>query len=339
MEIREINSKEVWETFLAELKPASFLQSWNWAEFNTKTGHNVLRLGIYENEILIAVAMVLKVTAKRGSFMFAPHINLPTKFDLQVMTKALTSYLIPIAKKEKCAFIRLSPLVENSAENNQAFIGAGYKESPTHMMHPEHTWILDIRPSEAELLAGMRKTTRYSIKKAEKDGVIIKSSANRADLDKFLAVYDTTVKRQEFKPFSREYFSTEAEIFLRDNQALLFFAEYQGEIVGSAFIVFYGDSAFYHHGATTRKFEKLTDAQALQWEAIKEAKRRGLSFYNFWGVVSETAIKHPWFGLSTFKRGFGGFEKNYVHAKDYVLSSRYWITYLIEYVRKIKRGL
>jgi lipid II:glycine glycyltransferase (peptidoglycan interpeptide bridge formation enzyme) len=61
--------------------------------------------------------------------------------------------------------------------------------------------------------------------------------------------------------------------------------------------------------------------------------------YNFWGVVPETATKHPWAGLSTFKRGFGGAEEQYVHAKDLPLSLKYWLTYTIEKVRKMKRRL
>jgi lipid II:glycine glycyltransferase (peptidoglycan interpeptide bridge formation enzyme) len=77
----------------------------------------------------------------------------------------------------------------------------------------------------------------------------------------------------------------------------------------------------------------------LQWEVIKEIKSRGLSMYNFWGVVPEDAKDHPWAGLSTFKRGFGGAEERYVHAKDFPISIWYYFTYVIEKIRKIKRGL
>jgi lipid II:glycine glycyltransferase (peptidoglycan interpeptide bridge formation enzyme) len=103
-------------------------------------------------------------------------------------------------------------------------------------------------------------------------------------------------------------------------------------------IVYTNNSAFYHHGASIRKYSNITASELLQWIAIKEAKQNGLSYYNFWGIVREKEKNHPWAGLSKFKKGFGGFEEEYLHAQDYVLRVKYWLNYLIEITRKIKRG-
>ena len=380
MEIKKIADKQIWEDFLATVQPHTFLQSWNWGEFNAQTGHKIWRLGIYKEDVLVAASLVLKVTARRGSFLFVPHGPVspfvkgrgPLSGEgFASIINALTNYLIPIAKQEGCAFIRISPLLSPFPKGSTAVAGLpasggegfqetkssvaksdhppfvkeevftqlGYRNAPIHMMHPELAWLLDLTPNEDKLLAGMRKTTRYSIKKAEKDGVTIRTSTSPNDLKLFEEIYSETVKRQEFKAFPSAYFSTELEVFSKENQALLFFAEYQGKVVGTAFIIFYGNSAFYHHGATTRLFPSLTDAQLLQWHVIKEAKRRGLRYYNFWGVVAEDQKNHPWWGLSTFKRGFGGEAEAYVHAQDLVLSPRYWLTFTIEKLRKIRRRL
>jgi len=79
----------------------------------------------------------------------------------------------------------------------------------------------------------------------------------------------------------------------------------------------------------------------LQWEAIKEAKQRGCERYNFWGIADEKSKikKHPWWGLSLFKMGFGGYRKEYVKTQDLPLSPSYWLTFIFEKIRKIKRGL
>ena len=61
--------------------------------------------------------------------------------------------------------------------------------------------------------------------------------------------------------------------------------------------------------------------------------------YNFWGVVPESEKNHPWAGLSLFKKGFGGKEKEYVKTQDYILSPMYWLTYIFEELRKRKRRL
>ena len=72
---------------------------------------------------------------------------------------------------------------------------------------------------------------------------------------------------------------------------------------------------------------------------IQEAKKRGCTLYNFWGVSPDNKPKHPWAGLSLFKKGFGGFEETYLHAQDKPLTKKYWLNYIIETVRRLKRRL
>jgi lipid II:glycine glycyltransferase (peptidoglycan interpeptide bridge formation enzyme) len=76
----------------------------------------------------------------------------------------------------------------------------------------------------------------------------------------------------------------------------------------------------------------------IQWEAIKEAKKRGMTRYNFWGVAPENNPDHRFAGLSLFKRGFGGEDFEYLHAQDLIINKpRYLLNYLIESFRKIIR--
>ena len=164
-------------------------------------------------------------------------------------------------------------------------------------------------------------------------------SSNPDDIELFWKVYKETVDRQNFTPFSKEYLRHELEIFGKDDQAMLFFAHYNNEIVATALIIFYGDSGFYHHGASIHKYPKITAPYLLQWAVIREAKRRGLKWYDFWGVVHDDQPKHPWAGLSLFKKGFGGSAREYVHAKDFCLSAKYWLSWMVETVRRKKRRL
>ena len=78
----------------------------------------------------------------------------------------------------------------------------------------------------------------------------------------------------------------------------------------------------------------------MQWEAIKEAKQRGCEEYNFWGIAPNDNKNHPWAGLSLFKKGFGGYRRDYVKTQDLPLSKVYTlITRPFEKLRKIKRRL
>ena len=207
-------------------------------------------------------------------------------------------------------------------------------------MHPELTWELDISLSEEDILKGMRKTTRYLIKQAEKNKDIeITKGTSDEMLNDFEKLYLETAERQSFTPFSNDYLKKEVDAFKNDNQILIFSGKYKGEVVSSAIIVYYSGIGFYHQGASSLKYPKVPVSYLLQWEAIKEAKDRGCKLYNFWGVVPEGTKNHPWAGLSLFKKGFGGFEKEYVKTQDYVLSNKYWLTYIIEQIRRRKRHL
>ena len=59
MEIRKINNKEVWENFLLECEEKTFLQSWNWGEFQKAMGNKIWRLGVFENDQLISVGLLV----------------------------------------------------------------------------------------------------------------------------------------------------------------------------------------------------------------------------------------------------------------------------------------
>jgi len=335
IQIKTIESKEEWSKFVDEYSPHTFLQNWEWKLSQEIMGNKTFSLGIYDDDELIGVAFVYKITARRGSFLFCPHGPL-VKEEKDSAYGDFFRYIKDLANQEKVDFIRISPLEIKTDESVKIFKDAGFKDAPLHM-HPELAWILNIEPSEEQLLKGMKKRTRYSINKAEKDGVELISSTELKDLDAFYEVYMETANRQEFVPFSKEYIKKEFDIFGKEGKILIFFAKYQNEIIATAMIIYSNGSGFYHHGASTRNHTNITASEFLQWQAIREAKRRGIKLYNFWGVAPESAVNHPWVGLSRFKRGFGGFEEEYVHAQDLPITLKYWLNFAVETIRRIKR--
>lgn len=340
MKIQEVTSKNIWEDFLTTHQPHSFLTSWNWGEVQSRLGTQIIRLGVFKEDRLVAVVLVLFVQARRGAFLFCPHGPVVAEGeDRYAVLETLTHFLAKRGKDLRCSFIRISPLFLNNEENRTMFIRLGFRNAPVHLMHPELAWLLDVQKDDEVLMKEMRKTTRYLIRKAEKEGVVIKEGTDTEALETFLRVYRTTVHRQQFTPFKDESFRSELEVFRADNQVKLFRAEYEGKVIASAIIIFYGSSGFYHHGASDQAYSQIPGSYLLQWRVIQEARQRGCHFYNFWGVVRPEQKKHPWAGLSLFKMGFGGFEEEYVHAQDYILSSRYWLVYLIERIRRVRRGL
>lgn len=335
MEIKEINSKEIWESFLLEQKEKSFLDSWNWGEFQKRTEEKIWRFGVYDKDNLISVSLVVKIKAKRGTFLFLPHGPVGDKHAL----KPLLDKLKELGRQEKASFIRIAPIWERSKENEKVFSELGFLPAPIHM-HPENSWELDISKPEEQLLSEMRKTTRYLIKKAEenKDIQIIKSN----NIKLFSDLLDKTAYRHHFVPFSLDYLNNQFSCFSQDNQIAVYLGKYKGEVVSGAVIIFWQNMGFYHHGASLQKYNgnKVPVSYLMQWQAIKEAEKRGCVKYNFWGIAEDENDKsHPWHGLTQFKKGFGGSRKNYVKTQDLPLSKTYYLTRAFESLRKLKRRL
>lgn len=336
--INPISSQTDWQEAENKFSPHTFLQSWEWSLSQEALGQKTFHLGIFDNDELIGLAFIYLIKAKRGSFIFCPHGPIIDWNKADEIMPALLDYLIKLGRGEKADFIRLSPLAPNTEKIKNVFSKLKFRPAPVHMMHPELSWMLDLAQTEEKILSAMEKRTRYSIRKAEKDGVEVVSSTDQNDLNKFYEIYKQTADRQGFVPYTKDYLNKELQSFLQNNKIKIYFAYYQKELIATAMIVYANSSAFYHHGASIRKYSNITASELLQWTAIKEVKRDGLAYYNFWGIVNEKEKKHPWAGLSKFKKGFGGFEEEYLHAQDYVLSKKYWLNYLIEMIRKIKRG-
>lgn len=345
MKIEEINNKEAWENFLLECDEKTFLNSWNWGEFEKKRGHKIWRLGIFKNQQLMTVALVVKITAKRGTFFLIPHGPvLKSRFQSLDKKREILEVLLEdlknIGKREGVSFIRLSPLWPRSEENQKIFTKAGFHQAPMHADYTyEATWKLNIELSEDELLKNMRKTTRYLIRQTLKNEEIeVEESSKTKDIELYHELNKEVAQLHKFVPFSFEHIKNEFEVFIEDNQALWFFGKYKGEVVASALVIFWSGIGFYNQAASKSKYAKLSIPYLLLWEAIKEAKKRGCILYDFWGYVDPKS-KHPWAGPTLFKMGFGGKPYEYVKTQDFPLSKKYWLTYLFEKLRKTKRGL
>ena len=338
--IEEVTQKNVWEDFLVGCENKTFLHSWNWGKFQKKMRGKIWRFGVYENSNLIGVALAVKVKARRGDFLLVPHGPVVKVKNLKLKIKSLEilmKRLKEIAREEKCSFVRVAPICERSKENVKIFKDLGFRCAPIQT-HPEDTWKLDIVGPEDELLKNMRKTTRYLIKQAQKNKYIeILQTQKLEDLEIFNELHKQVSKTQQFTPFSLEYMENEFLAFDTDNQVSLFFGKYKGEIAAASFVVFWSGIGFYHHAALLPKFRKIPISYLLQWRAIQEAKKRGCVLYDFWGYVDNP--KHPWYGPTLFKMGFSGYSKHYVKTQDFVLSQKYWLNYIIETIRRKKRGL
>ncbi len=350
--ITEINEEGRWTLSFNSLKSPSFLQSWEWGELQKRLGYSVIRVSIQRGGVT-GIAQLIIIKGRRGNFLFVPHgpmLNAESTDDIIQMTGDLVSYAERVAKKEKLNFIRIAPILENTQENRHIFTQLGFTAAPLYM-HAERVWQMAISADEEQLLKQMRKTTRYSIKHAEKLGVrveiypsapaeapLLSKKTESQCIDEFWNIYQVTAKREGFVPFSKSYLINEFESFNKTGSAFFVFAYEEGNrLTAAALIVCTKSTAFYHQGATLHS--KVPSAYLLQWRSIQEAKKRGCKLYNFWGTYKKGRTPESWKGLSLFKEGFGGFATDYVETQDKPLNFKYYWTVLYETALKMKRFL
>jgi len=295
--------KKTWNAVIAKHAPYALFQSWEWGEVEKKMGHSVWRLTWPHG-----IAQVVKVPARRGTFLHIRHGPIGT-INFEDIKK--------LAKAERAWFIRVSPQQSGAP-------GSGFVPAPIHAMDAEDCWVLDLDKLEADLLTGMRKTTRYEIKHGTAH------VTKNKDIDAFINLYNETSKRHNFiehKGIREEFETLDCDLFL---------ATHEKQLLAAAIIVYFGNEAIYHHGASVPN--KVGASYLVQWEAIREAKRRGKTLYNFWGIAPDDNPSHPWQGLTAFKKGFGGREMRFMHAQDYPVSPWYVIPKTVESIRKRLKG-
>lgn len=336
MEIKEILTEKPWETFLLDIPHTPFLQSWGWGEFQETLGLSHYRFGVYKGGDLVGVCQALEGERRLGRFIYVPHGPVLAEFSPGTARMVL-NYLKDFARKRGVDYLRIDPPWEAGEGNRRLLEEAGFRSSPAATSQAGgRTLLLDLETGEDDLLAGMRKTTRYEVRKAAEAGVKVERTTDIHRLAEFHRLMGATRHRQGFTPHPRSYLQTEFEVLAKRRMIELSLASYEGDVVSAALTVFYGDTASYVHGASVRS--AVPASHLLLWENIKEAKKDGSRHFDFWGIAPEGANeRHPWWGYTLFKRGFGGYPVDYLGTWDYVLNPKYFAVSAAENVRRLIR--
>lgn len=333
MDVKEITDKEIWENFSLSASPNNFLQSWNWGEFQLAIGNTIFRIGIFQSKKLVGICLAVKQVTKFGNYLYVPRGPILTDWNLNYLNQVVVK-LKQLAQEENSIFIKIEPPILENPENQKLF--KDFVRAVT-FVQVEDAWLLDLSKTEEELLRDMRKTTRYLVRNEPKTGVRVEISASQEDIRTFTDLLYETSSRKGFINHTKDYYIKQFEILSRDDEMRIFKAFKDNQILAMAVISFYGEMASYLHGASKQTDQSV--GYSLQWAVITEAKRRGMKYYNFWGVVKDKHFYpgHPWYGFSLFKRGFGGFKHQFLRAQDLPLNHlKYYLYRLAEKIRRLR---
>lgn len=322
-----------WQKVLKTYPEANFLQSPEYAKMNEILGAKV----IFENFDETAHALMIVRNAKRGRYLEIPCGPLIDWKDSKKV-KAVFKKIAEIGKKEKCVFVRLRPQLRATTENLKLLEKLGLKKSPMHLA-AEHTVMIDLTRTEEEMLADMRRQTRYEVRRADKMGIIVERGESEELFTEFHEIQVKTARRQGFIPPNLKTLLAEKEAF-GSNIWIYVAKTAEKEPIAYGLIIGNGKEADYYEAASTDLNRKLPGAYALLWRAMRDLKTAGYERFNLWGIAPAGQPNHRYAGVTTFKTGFGGEVIEYVPAHDLVLSKiGYLKDYVVESVRKKKRHL
>ena len=333
--VKTVENQTEWDEFVTAHPDANFLQSWDFYEFYFSRGFDIVRRGIYdENNQLVGVYAGEVEPAKRGRHLAVAGGPI---FDWtnQEIKNLIFSDMKQQAKKLKCTFVRVRPQLQNTPENAKIFQQLGFRKAPMYLS-VEFAGVLNLENSEEEILKNMRQRLRRALRKAEKNQITIEKTSDPKAIHDFYQIELQTAKRHDFYAFSEDFLTKQFTAFAKNNEAVLYIAKLNGEILAENFMIFYGNEASYHYGVSSELGTKYSGAPLLHMEAMRDARKRGIKRYNFWGIVDENDTKHRFYGVSVFKRGFGVEELKYLEARDLVLDkiSYYTKTLPIETLRR-----
>ena len=291
------------------------LQSWEWGEFRKQTGLTVVR----RDGIQVTIHPIPGLPWTVG---YAPKI---AHLDMHVRDT-----LAAIAREARCIFIKCEPLIEKQDLGFKIQDLRDWGFVPGRSLFTQYNFVLDVSPSEAELMAQLKQKTRYNIRIAQKKGVQVEIDNSERAFARFLELTQETTERQKFYAHGPNYFSTLWKN-LGDNQAPnsklqtnkltahLMTATYNNEIITTWMLFHFRDTVYYPYGASTREHREVMANNLVMWEVIRLAKQWGAHYVDMWGALGpEASSSDPWYGFHTFKAGYSPRHVEYIGTWDYV---------------------
>lgn len=330
MSVRDaiLADRERWDELVLSSPYGSFLQMWEWGEFQTLFGTSVRRF-ILEDESLIhgVVQVVIRelpfylrwYSVSRGPVL-AERIQ---QRDIHSSLSIFLDSLEKTAHTDQAVFLRIEPpFYPGSREGSLCADIASARGwlRAKQMLQSQHTSVLDITRSDDELLATMHEKTRYNIRLAERKGVVVRFSQDEQDIEIFLKLARSVSERTSFHFHPDLYYKT-LMAHLRGTKLLkgeLAIAEHDGQPLAVHLMIYAGLHATYLHGASAVEKRNFMAPQLLYWKTVARAKESGCATYDFYGIAPPDAtIDHPWAGITRIKKGFGGRDVSYMNSYEY----------------------
>jgi lipid II:glycine glycyltransferase (peptidoglycan interpeptide bridge formation enzyme) len=319
--------REAWQAFLATTWHGDFLHDWAWADVAAFDGQPQRRYVAAENGTIVALVAVQERPLVAGrAFWYVPRGPVLDYADPRAgeRLRAVVLGLREVARRHRAIAVKLEPRLIQGDPALAHFERRGLRHLPATLQVGQ-TRIVELADDQT-LLAGFDKDTRYGVRRAEREGVVITTQDDGADtaaIDALHGLVGETQRRANFPMPPRERYRIAWRALAGAGRAVIVEARRGGELLASGMLVIEGDRSFYLFSGSRREERgepKHYASYALQWEMMRLARERGVRWHDLWGIAPPGAgPDHPWHGVGLFKKGFGGEEVVWAGSFDLVV--------------------
>ncbi len=374
----------IWNSVISKLPNPHFLQTYEWGQVKAKYGWSPLyavwtesQFSVYSDQSpatanwlpntdhCAAAALILKRQILRSGFAARLSILYSPKGPLldwsnEPLRSRVLNDLQSFAKKQGAIFLKMDPDVvlgtgipsgkEDSIDHRGQAVMSMLKrkgwEYSSDQIQFRNTVLIDLTPSEEEMLRLMKQKTRYNVRLAEKKGVTL-HVGRQEDLPMLYKMYAETSVRDGFVIRDEEYYKTVWYTFMANRQSPVsnlqssnsplttyqlpfaepLIAEVNNEPVAAIFVFYFAGRAYYVYGMSQDKHREKMPTYLLQWEAMKRAKAKGCTVYDLWGAPEIFDESDSMWGVYRFKEGLGGKVIRTLGAWDFAPSPLWYKMY------------
>lgn len=173
-------------------------------------------------------------------------------------------------------FIRLNPLEDN------------YKnyEGQDYLIKKNSKTVYINLNSEEQIWKDMKSTCRNRIRKAIKNGLIVKSGFDDEKFKEFKNIYTETMKRDNATEyyFFNDYFFNDIKENMKNN-AIIYTAYLDEKPIDSIIVIYSGENAHYHLGGTLSNYMNLGAHNLTLYNAALDMQRKKLKKFHLGGRV------------------------------------------------------
>lgn len=314
--------RDAWDDYIEQIQGVTFSYTAINIEFELDFSETKINnesfLALQDNQPVAVVILYFErhseegtTTGWGGHYCKAPYVSKGISLRLrEKYIKEIMFYIDNISEQYQCKDMkfRMDPLI--NPEQRDKLYNYNYMMKYGYKGDLDLSQMLDLRHSEQELYADIRKGHKSDIKRGKKYEIEIYDNKNMTK-DK-IVLYRKIYEEDAGRVTRNSQMYMHYYEFIRDKKGVIAFAKVEGEYVGVLIATFYKNTAYYSsYAERTNQLEGVPVGHVLQWETIKYLKQHGIEFYEMgeqvFGSYEKGTEEAKLVNIATYKRGFGGY--------------------------------